>query len=79
MSSKTSKKKVSLVDNTIIFSLISIVLGLLVGAIALLIAGKDPIQAYSAMIEGIFGKPKYIGSNKIDTTYINWFIYCICI
>ena len=46
MSSKISKKKVSLVDNTIIFSLISIVLGLLVGAIALLIAGKDPIQAY---------------------------------
>ena len=43
MSSKASKKKISLVDNTILFSLISIVLGLLVGAIALLIAGKDPI------------------------------------
>ena len=56
MSSKASKKKISLVDNTILFSLISIVLGLLVGAIALLIAGKDPIQAYSAMIEGVFGK-----------------------
>ena len=68
MSSKTSKKKVSLVDNTIIFSLISIVLGLLVGAIALLIAGKDPIQAYSAMIEGIFGKPKYIAWVVIRST-----------
>lgn len=68
MSSKASKKKFSLVDNTILFSLISIVLGLLVGAIALLIAGRDPIQAYSAMIEGIFGKPKYIAWVIIRST-----------
>ena len=68
MSSKASKKKISLVDNTILFSLISIVLGLLVGAIALLIAGKDPIQAYSAMIEGVFGKPKYIAWVIIRST-----------
>ena len=67
MSSKASKKKISLVDNTILFSLISIVLGLLVGAIALLIAGKDPIQVYC------------MGYNKINTTYTNRFIYCICI
>ena len=68
MSSKTNKKKISLVDNTILFSLISIVLGLLVGAIALLIAGRDPIQAYSAMIEGVFGKPKYMAWVIIRST-----------
>ena len=50
MSSKASKKKISLVDNTIFILLNINSLGLLVGAIALLIAGKDPIQAYSAMI-----------------------------
>ena len=45
MSSKLTKKKSSLADNTILFSLISIVLGLIVGAVSLLIAGRDPIQA----------------------------------
>ena len=44
MTDKLKRKKVSLADNTILFSLVSIVLGLLVGAIALLIAGFDPIK-----------------------------------
>ena len=55
-----NKKKFSLADNAILFSLISIILGLIVGAIALILAGEDPIVAYSAMIEGIFGKPKFL-------------------
>ena len=53
MSSKASKKKISLVDNTILFSLISIVLGLLVGAIALILSGHNPITVYAALIDGI--------------------------
>ena len=53
--SKQNKKKISLADNMILFSLISIVLGLIVGAVALIIAGFNPIDAYSAMIEGIIG------------------------
>lgn len=68
MSTNIKKKKVSLADNTIFFSLVSIVLGLLVGAIALIVAGKDPIMAYSAMIEGIFGKPKFIAWTIIRST-----------
>lgn len=68
MTDKLKKKKVSLVDNAILFSLVSIVLGLVVGAIALLIAGFDPIHAYSAMIEGIFGKPKFIAWTIIRST-----------
>lgn len=68
MSDKIKKKKVSLADNTILFSLVSIVLGLMVGAIALVIAGYDPIHAYSAMIEGIFGKPKFIAWTIIRST-----------
>ncbi|MEG0843220.1 MAG: ABC transporter permease [Romboutsia sp.] len=62
------KKKISIADNTIIFSFISIILGLLVGAIALTIAGFDPIEAYTAMIEGIFGKPKFIAWTIIRST-----------
>ncbi|RDY24117.1 ABC transporter permease [Romboutsia maritimum] len=66
MSSKA--KKFSLANSTVLFSLVSIVLGLMVGAIALIIAGYDPIAAYSAMIEGIFGKPKFIAWTIIRST-----------
>ncbi|MGX4598399.1 ABC transporter permease [Faecalimicrobium sp. JNUCC 81] len=68
MGDKAKKKKVSLVDNTILFSLVSIVLGLIVGAIALIIAGHNPIEAYAAMIDGIFGKPKFIAWTIIRST-----------
>ena len=68
MSSKASKKKISLVDNTILFSLISIVLGLLVGAIALILSGHNPITVYAALIDGIIGKPKYMAWTIIRAT-----------
>ncbi|MFR3499800.1 MAG: ABC transporter permease, partial [Paraclostridium bifermentans] len=63
-----AKKKISFANNTIVFSIISIFLGLLVGAIALTIAGFNPIEAYSVMIEGIIGKPKYIAWTIIKAT-----------
>lgn len=69
MSNKTkSKKKIDIADNMIVFSIISILLGLLVGAIALTIAGFNPLEAYGAMIEGIFGKPKFIAWTIIRST-----------
>lgn len=69
MSTATKKaKKISLANNTIIFSFISILLGLLVGAIALIIAGFNPLEAYGVMIEGIIGKPKYIAWTIIKST-----------
>ena len=63
-----TKRKISLANNTIVFSLISIFLGLIVGAIALAIAGFNPIEAYSVMIDGIIGKPKYIVWTFIKAT-----------
>ena len=69
MSSRTKKaKKFSIADSPIVFSLISILLGLVVGAIALLMAGQDPITAYTAMIDGIIGKPKFIAWTIIRST-----------
>lgn len=69
MSNKTkSMKKIDIANNTVVFSIISIILGLLVGAIALAIAGFNPIEAYGAMIEGIFGKPKFIAWTIIRST-----------
>ncbi|NCN05905.1 MAG: ABC transporter permease [Spirochaetales bacterium] len=41
-------------------TLISIVLGFFVGAIVLLVAGYNPLEAYGIMIFGVFGLPRYI-------------------
>lgn len=48
--------------------LISIVLGFLFGAIILAVAGYNPIEAYSALIKGIFSRPKYIAQVIIKST-----------
>ena len=40
--------------------LISIVMGFIVGAIVLSIAGYNPAAAYASMISGIFSNPTYI-------------------
>lgn len=58
MSSNT--KKSSILENPIFFSFLSIILGLTVGAVVLIMAGINPIEAYAALIEGTLGKPKYI-------------------
>lgn len=63
-----AKKKVSFFNDAVKFSLLSIALGLLVGAIVLVISGNDPILVYGAMIEGIIGKPKYIAWTIIKAT-----------
>jgi len=55
-------------SNVFIFTFISIFLGLFVGAIILLLAGYNPIEAYWVMIQGIFGKPKYISYVIIRST-----------
>ncbi|QQY80272.1 simple sugar transport system permease protein [Keratinibaculum paraultunense] len=47
---------------------ISILLGLIVGAIVLLIAGFNPLEAYGVMIKGVFGSPKYISWTIIRST-----------
>ena len=68
MENNLKGKKKSFIDDAVKFSLLSILLGLLVGAIVLVISGNSPIKAYGAMIEGIFGKPKYIAWTIIKAT-----------
>ena len=43
------------------FTLISIFIGFIVGAIMLKLVGFDPLEAYKIMFKGAFSKPKYIG------------------
>ena len=49
-------------------TIISVFLGFLVGAVVLLVAGFNPIEAYWAIIKGIFSKPKYMSYVIIYST-----------
>ena len=53
-------KKKSILDSNILYTLIAIVAGFLIGAIFLMIAGISPIAAYGKLITGVFSKPKFI-------------------
>lgn len=56
--------------NRFVVTLISIIIGLLFGAIVLLVGGFSPIEAYTVMIKGVFSKPKYISWTIIRSTPI---------
>lgn len=49
-------------------TVISILLGFLIGAIVLLVAGFNPLEAYWAIFMGIFSKPKYMSYVIIYST-----------
>ncbi len=51
-------KKV-LLKGPLSITIISILMGFMVGALVLLIAGFNPADAYTAILKGIFSKPKY--------------------
>jgi len=55
-------------STTLGITLISIFVGILVGAIILVIAGYNPFEAYWVILKGIFSKPKYIGYSIIKST-----------
>lgn len=54
-----SEKK-SILNSNALYTLIAIVIGFLVGAVLLLIAGIDPLAAYGRLFSSVFSKPKSI-------------------
>lgn len=52
------------------YTVMSVVLGLLVGALILLIVGVNPLEAYKVMILGAFGKPKYLSWTVVEAVPI---------
>ncbi len=64
----SEKKK--LTDSPVWITIISITLGLVFGAIILLLIGYNPLKAYSVIITGIFSKPKYMSWTIIYATPI---------
>jgi len=57
-------------SNRFLTTILSIILGLLFGAVALAIAGYNPIEAYKIVLDGIFGNPKYISYTIVRSTPI---------
>lgn len=56
---------------TLVIPVTAVILGLLCGAIIMLVFGYDPIGGYSSLIEGVVGQPFYIGETiRQATPYI---------
>jgi simple sugar transport system permease protein len=53
-------KRKSILESNVLYTLIAIVIGFIIGAIFLAVAGISPLTAYAKLLEGIFSKPKYI-------------------
>ena len=69
MTNKINKKK-SLGSSKILFTIISILLGLLVGALVLVIAGFDPIEGFKNLFLGVFKSPRNMGWAIVTSTPI---------
>lgn len=67
---KKTKKRASLKSSPLVFTLVSILLGLIVGAIVLALAGYNPLSAYQKIIEGIFKSPRNMGWAIVNSTPI---------
>jgi len=63
-------EKKSFTDSPVWLTMVSIVLGLLVGAIILLFIGYNPLEAYKVILKGIFSTPRYMSWTIIYATPI---------
>lgn len=69
MTNKVNRRK-SLGSSKILFTIISILLGLLVGALVLVIAGFDPIEGFKNLFLGVFKSPRNMGWAIVTSTPI---------
>jgi simple sugar transport system permease protein len=63
-------KESSLASSHLTFTVISVILGLVVGAVVLAIAGYNPAAAYWSLLQGVFSRPRYIFQVIIRATPI---------
>jgi ABC-type uncharacterized transport system permease subunit len=64
------KIKTKFKDSSLGLTIISVLLGLFIGAFVLLIIGYNPIKAYKVILNGIFSSPRYISWTIIYATPI---------
>lgn len=68
MKTRGQKFKEWFITGSLGLTLISILLGFVVGAVILLIAGFNPLEAYWVIWKGIFSRPKYVAYVIIYST-----------
>ena len=54
------KKRKSFLESNVLYTLIAIIIGFIIGAIFLVTVGISPVEAYGKLIDGVFGKPKFM-------------------
>ena len=54
------KKRKSLLESNVLYTVIAIIIGFVIGAIFLAAAGISPAEAYGKLFSGVFGKPKFM-------------------
>ncbi len=54
------KKRKIFLESNLLYTAIAIVIGFIIGAIFLTSAGISPVEAYGKLINGVFGKPKFM-------------------
>lgn len=65
-----AQRRISRGNNKLVFTIISILLGLIVGAIVLLASGYNPLEAYKALYEGVVKSPRHMGWAIVNSTPI---------
>ena len=53
-------KKRKFLESNVLYTLIAIMIGFIIGAIFLVTAGISPREAYGKLFSGVFGKPKFM-------------------
>lgn len=56
-----NKLKSMLAKESVIISLVAIILGILIGALVMLVGGYNPLLAYQSLVEKIFGSAYDMG------------------
>lgn len=59
------KLKKLFLNETLIVTILAVIMGLLVGAVVLALAGYDPVKAYGTMLKGVVSKPKYLAQTVV--------------
>lgn len=54
------KKKFSIFEANVFYTILAIIIGFIIGAIFLIIAGISPAVAYGKLFSSVFSKPKYL-------------------
>lgn len=54
------KKLKKVLESNVLYTALAIIIGFVIGAIFLAVAGISPAAAYGKLLDGVFGKPKYM-------------------